>query len=119
MSYKKTKAERYLQEYQKEYIKEYSETLTIKQMAGAIGCSYTTVWAYCKQLRLKTTKTYFQFTPPIIPECTKDVKNMEPWKKQLLDTQNVQFCSKFCILYFRTWVQFPPVALLKKTINML
>ena len=63
------KGKRYLQPYQVDYIKDNHTQLTNLQMATAIGCSQPTVWGWCRKLRIKPTKTVFQFKAPVIPVC--------------------------------------------------
>lgn len=55
-----------LQQFEIDYIKENADTLTIKQMADAIGCSYTIVSSQCKRLKITPIKSYFQNGPPVI-----------------------------------------------------
>ena len=69
MNFRQSKTNRYLKPYQVKYIKDNAAQLTLFQMAGAIGCSYVTVWAYCKKLKVVPNKAIFQATPPVIPPC--------------------------------------------------
>lgn len=67
------KGTQYLKQYQVDYIEENARQLTSKQLADAIGCSQGTIYWWCKKLKTFPTKTFFQFRPPVIPEC-KELK---------------------------------------------
>jgi DNA-binding transcriptional regulator YiaG len=69
MKQRRTKTGRYLQQHHIDYIKEHGSNLTIAQISEAMGFSQSTVSAWCKQLKVKPTKSCFQFNKPEIPKC--------------------------------------------------
>ena len=68
---RKSKTGRYLEQYQIEYLKENAAELTSMQLSKSIGCSQATIYWHCKKLYLKTTKSYFQHKPPVIPDIAE------------------------------------------------